>query len=115
MPSTFAFHAACFPCAGHEDAVYKHCAAVLEREHIDTIEDTEGMEDCRQIAETRERADALEYTLEHAAAFERINDIQQATGVNYEKVPPAKRRRLTAPALASPDKESQVDSAHSVL
>ena len=101
--------------SSHEDAVYKHCAAVLEREHIDTIEDAEGMEDCRQIAETRERADALKYTIEHAAAFERINDIQQATGVNYEKVYPAKCRRLTAPALASPDKESQVDSAHSVL
>jgi hypothetical protein len=61
----FAFHAAClgrpvpgcFPCAGHEDAVSKHCAAVLEHEHIDTIEDAEDMEDCRQIAETRERAD----------------------------------------------------------
>ena len=71
------------------------------------------MEDCRQIAETRERADALKYTIEHAAAFERINDIQQATGVNYEKVYPAKCRRLTAPALASPDKESQVDSSSS--
>ena len=115
----FAFHAAClgrsvpscFPCAGHEDAF----GGVLEREHNDTTNDAEGMEDCRPIAETRERADALEYTLQHAAAFERINDIQQATGVNYEKVYPAKCRRLTAPALASPDKESQVDSAHSVL
>ena len=33
-----------------------------------------------------------------------VGDIQ-ATGVNYEKVYPAKRRRLTVPALASPDKE----------
>ena len=90
----FAFHAAC--CAGHEDAF----GGVLKRKHNDTTNDAEGMEDCRLIAETRERADALEYTLQHAAAFERINDIQQATGVNYEKVPPAKRRRLIAPALA---------------
>ena len=84
----FAFHAAC--CAGHEDAF----GGVLKRKHNDTTNDAEGMEDCR------ERADALEYTLQHAAAFERIHDIQHATGVNYEKVPPAKRRRLIPPALA---------------
>jgi hypothetical protein len=93
----FAFHAAClgrsvpgcFPCAGHEDAFY---------EHIDNPENE------------------VEYNLEHtpAAAFERINDMQQVTGVHYEKVPPAKRRRLNAirdgliaPALASLNDGSQ--------
>ena len=93
----FAFHAAClgrsvpgcFPCAGHEDAFY---------EHIDNPENE------------------VEYNLQHAhaAAFERNNDMQQATGVNYEKVPPAKRRRLNdirdgliAPALASLNDGSQ--------
>ena len=95
----FAFHAAClgrsvpgcFPCAGHEDAFY---------EHIDNPENE------------------VEHNLEHAhaAALEHINDMQQATEVNYEKVPPAKRRRLNAirdrliaPALASLNKEPKVD------
>ena len=90
----FAFHAAC--CAGHEDAF----GGVLEREHNDTTNDAEGMEDRRLIAETRKRENEVEYTPEHAAAFERINDTQQATGVNYVTIPPAKRRRLIAPALA---------------
>ena len=81
----------CFPCAGHEDAFY---------EHIDNPENE------------------VEHNLEHAqaAALEHINDMQQATEVNYEKVPPAKRRRLNAirdrliaPALASLNKEPKVD------
>ena len=105
----FAFHAACPPCAGHEisDEAWKEklsAEACMKR--------TAALQDAAE----RERADALEYTLEHAAALERaslvvidvVGDIQAAV-VNYEEVYPGKRRRLTGPALASPDKEPHVD------
>ena len=44
--------------------------------------------------------------------YARVADIE-AAGVNYEEVYPGKRRRLTGPALASPDKEPHVESSDS--